>query len=193
MTWHHQTSRVVQKCFSALISINKLRHVLPTQTLKTLIITLGFSHLMYCLPAWAPTTDIQRKRLDKAINFAVRVVTGKSKRERISGARLDLGWMDFTETINYRDCIRMHNMVHRQDGAVTLNKLIKPRHQISSRITRATSDPTLMQASQTRPPNLETVRKMFPHRALQTWNALPANLRKQESLAKFKHGIKPPH
>ena len=193
LTWHHQTGKVVKKCFSALVTINKLRHVLPTQTVKTLIQTLAFSHLMYCLPAWAPTTDIERKRLNKAINFAVRIATGKRKMERITQARLDLGWLDFTETINYRDCVRMHNMVHRQDGSTTLRKLIKPRHDISTRITRESADPTIMQASDTRPLHLETVRKMFPHRALQTWNALPANIRKEKSLEKFKHDFKLPN
>ena len=193
LTWHHQTGKVVKKCFSALVTINKLRHVLPTQTVKTLIQTLAFSHLMYCLPAWAPTTDIERKRLNKAINFAVRTVTGKRKMERISQARLDLGWMDFTEMINYRDCVRMHNMVHRRDGSTTLRKLVKARHDISTRITRESADPTIMQASDTRPLHLETVRKMFPHRALQTWKALPANIRKEKSLEKFKHDFKLPN
>ena len=87
LTWQPQTSNVVQRCFGCLLAINKLRHVLPTATLKSLIESLIFPHIRYCLPAWAPITAAQRQRLEKVINFAVRVVTGLRRRDHVTPSR----------------------------------------------------------------------------------------------------------
>jgi len=177
-------------CFSSLIVISKLRHVLPKSTLKLLVQTLVFSHISYCLPAWAPTTDVQRRRIDKAINFGVRIVTGKRKRDRISESCRSLGWMTIKEMITFRDCTKISNIVHGTKGSATVGRLVTPRGEVSSRATWASSDRTTMQATNIRPVHLETVHKMFPHRALRAWNQLPALLRHTQTPTTFKNKLR---
>ena len=75
-----EITRVTQRCFDLLIAI----HVLPHSTLKLLIESLIFPHIRYCLPVWAPTTVTQRQRVDRAINFAVRIVAGLRRRDHVT-------------------------------------------------------------------------------------------------------------
>ena len=50
-------SNVTKRCYNSLLTINKLRDTLPRKTLVHLIQSLAFTHITYCLPAWAPPTQ----------------------------------------------------------------------------------------------------------------------------------------
>ena len=81
LTGEQQTSITIKRCFGSLISINKLARTLPRKTTKALVEALVTPHLRYCLPAWAPVTEQNRQRLNKVVNFGVRIVTGKQNTE----------------------------------------------------------------------------------------------------------------
>ena len=110
------TGRVVQRCYGTLITISKISGMLPKRTLIHLIESLVFSHLAYCLPAWMPPTQKQRDRIQKVINFAVRIVFKKKKWDHISEHRKKLGWMDFETLVKYRDSMCMHQLLHHPDA-----------------------------------------------------------------------------
>ena len=105
LSMHQQTSRVVQRCYSSLITISKIRDTLPKTTVH-LVRSLVFPHVTYCLPAWAPPTKRERLRMEKVVNYAARVVTRKRKFDHISRAKRELGWLSFEHTNDYRDCAR---------------------------------------------------------------------------------------
>ena len=163
LTWQKHTGKVSQRCFGILVTINKLKHVLSRSTNKTLIELLVFPHILYCLPAWAPTTDLQRKRVDKVINFAVRVATGKRKYDHVTESRSSLGWLTLSQTVFVRDCIRLYRAIHETDGPRAIRDLIRRRSEISQRSTRATSDGTILQTSTQRHPQREFAIKSFPY------------------------------
>ena len=164
--WQYHTGKIVQRCFGSLVTINKLKHVLPKTTIKTLIESLVFPHIRYCLPAWAPTSTLQRKRVDRVINFAVRVATGKRRHDHVTEPRKSLGWLSFEQTLYIRDCIRMYRVIHEMNGPRAIRALVKPRSEISLRSTRATEDGTIMQTSTSKHPRLEIVKKSLPYRAV---------------------------
>ena len=124
LTMRQQTSRVVQRCYSNLITISKIRDTLPRTTLVHLVRALVFPHVTYCLPAWAPPTKQERLRIEKVMNHAARVVTRKRKFDHILKARQGLGWLSFDETINYRDCMLVHSLVHQESAPAHLKTLV---------------------------------------------------------------------
>ena len=190
LSWQVHTGKITQRCFGSLVTINKLRHVLPKTTIKTLVESLVFPHIRYCLPAWAPATALQRKRVDKVINFAVRIVTGKRKTDHVTESRKGLGWLSFDETVCLRDCIRVHRAIHEVDGPRAIREQIKRRSDISQRSTRATEDGTFLQTSSLKPPRLELVKLSFPYRAVTAWNSLPDPARHCAGLNGFKRQVK---
>ena len=189
LTGEQQTSITTKRCFGALISINKLAHTLPRKTTKTLIEALVYPHMRYCLPAWAPVTSQNHQRLNKAVNFGVRIVTGKNKYDRISAARRELGWPTFGDLVSISDSSAIHKLVHEPDGPQKNKTLIKRRYEVSSRTTRASSDSTVIQTANARPPNLENTKKRFPYRAVGTWNALPDTARHTKNRHSFNKRI----
>ena len=82
LSMKQQVSNVTKRCYGSLLTINKLRDTLPRRTLVHLIQSLVFTHITYCLPAWAPPTQQQRHRIDKVINLATRIVTKKRRHSR---------------------------------------------------------------------------------------------------------------
>ena len=113
--WEPQTAKIVGKCYSKLIAINKLRYIFPKRTLKTLVETLVLPHVCYCLPAWAPPTVHQRQRIGKAMNFAVRIITGKKRHAHISEGREALGWLSIDKLIHLHDCALIHRILNEPE------------------------------------------------------------------------------
>ena len=178
-----QVSNVTKRCYNSLLTINKLRDTLPRKTLVHLIQSLAFTHITYCLPAWAPPTQQQRHRVDKAINFTTRIVTRKRRHEHISAARRELGWMQFDAVIDYRDSVLMHSIVHRDQGPQRLKAFVSHRADISQRATRASSAGLL----ETRRCRLEATKMSVPDRAVRAWNRLPASVRGSTTCSFKKH------
>ena len=92
LSWEDHIGHVVKKCYGILISLYRFRHHFSQDTLKLLIETHVFPHILYCLSAWGGATKTQLYRIQKIINFAARVVTGVRRGDRISPALQALGW-----------------------------------------------------------------------------------------------------
>ena len=76
-------TEVVSKCVAALCQINRVKHLLDTKTIVTLIKTLVFSKLLYCSSIWSNNSKKNIDRLQKVQNFAARVVTDTRKFDHI--------------------------------------------------------------------------------------------------------------
>ena len=148
--------------------------------------TLMFPILRYCLPVWAPKTQILRNRIEKVINFAVRSVTGLRKYDHASRARTELGWVTFEEMIKLRDVHRIYHMMWNDEGSERLRSLIERRSQVSLRSTRASDDETVLHTGRCR---LQATKSSFPHRAVATWNSLPSSVRRCSAVSFRKEAL----
>ena len=181
-----QVSSVTKRCYGSLVTISKLRDTLPRKTVVHLIQALVFPLITYCLPAWAPPTRQQRQRIEKVINFAARIVTRKRRYEHISTARRALGWLPFEATIDYRDIMLMHSIIHQDQGPQRLKNLVTYRADVSERATRSTAAGQL----ETHRCRLEATRMMVPVRAVHAWNGLDRMVRENSCAGAFKGEIK---
>ena len=186
LTMEKQTAGVVKRCFSILITMRKLNCTLPKSTLKTLVQSLVFPHLTYCLPAWAPPTNSLRQRIDKVINFATRVVTKKRKFDHITESKELLGWLPFEKVIKERDCLLIHRLMSREDAPENLKSLVEHRADVSERDTRA----SVSSALHTRRCRLEATRRSVMQRPILAWNGLPADLRQNVGDRDFKNLVR---
>jgi len=186
LTMEKQTSRVLQRCYGSLVTLHKLSPCLPSSTMKHLIQALAFPHVTYCLPAWAPPTQVLRKRVDKMLNFAIRIVTRRRRTDRVSNAGRALGWLTFEETIKHRDCALMHKIIHKANAPQNLASLVTYRADISERSTRATDNDVL----HTERCDLVITQKTVPVRAVYAWNELPTELRRNASARALSKGVK---
>ena len=70
-----------------------MRQKLPKCTRRLLVEALVFSHMLYCLTVWGSCTAGQKQRIQKAINFGVRIVVGLGRRDQ---GPITTGWTKFS-------------------------------------------------------------------------------------------------
>ena len=70
MTWKNHTDNISNKCMRVIGTLNRIKHILPTQTRILLYNSLILPHINYCIMAWA----YQSNRLFKLQKRAIRIV-----------------------------------------------------------------------------------------------------------------------
>ena len=171
LSWEHHISKVVQKCFATLVAINRFRHHFTPEALRLIIQSHVLPHVGYCLPAWGGANKTQLRRVQKAINFAARVVTGTRKRQHITPALRTLKWHNIETSIAEQDCLKICKAVYVNQTPAALKRMLIPRESISLRETRNSA--TQLQLPRCR---LESTKRAFPYRAIAQWNALPQEI-----------------
>ena len=165
LTWEKQVSQVVRRCFHVLVGLSKLRHKIPSVTKKLLIEALVFPYLTYCCTVWGGCSTVHRNRLQKVINFAVRIVAGLKRHDHVTPAREALGWPRFDDMLEERDIALIRRLT--SDGAPpALSNIVQRRSDVSQRCTRGTVGDMLDL------PKIETerARRHFPFRSVTSWN-----------------------
>ena len=165
LTWEKQVSQVIHRCYSLLVGLAKLSHRLPYETKKLLVEALVFPHINYCCTVWGGCSASQKHRVQKAINFAARVVTGLARRDHVTPALNALGWSRFEGMLERRHVALIRKLIS-PDAPPALAQLIRPRSDVSQRCTRASC------RNQLELPRVKTerARRSFPYRAVYAWN-----------------------
>ena len=134
LTYDHITE-VVSKCVAALCQINRVKHLLDTKTIVTLIKTLVFSKLFYCSSVWSNTSKKNIDRLQKVQNFAARVVTDTRKFDHITPVLTQLNWLSVTNTLDFKDAIMTYKCLNGLAPTYLLERF-KKRSQLYNSNTR---------------------------------------------------------
>lgn len=166
LSWEKQISQVTRRCFYVLVGLSKLRHRIPLETKKLLIQALVFPHVHYCLTVWGGCSTTLRHRVQKAVNFGARIVTGLSRREHVTPALESLGWERFDRMLEERDRAMIRKLMS-PDAPPALADIVRSRSEVSVRTTRGTC------RGQLELPKVRTerARRTFPFRAVSAWNA----------------------
>ena len=165
LTLEKHVSQVARRCYRVLVGLSKLRHKLPYETKKTLIEALMFPYITYCCTVWGGCTATQRRRIQMAINFAARIVSGLARHDHISPALEALGWRRFDGILEERDVAMIGRLIS-PDAPPALADLVRRRSDISVRQTRgAVGDQLELPKIRT-----ERARRSFYYRAVSSWN-----------------------
>ena len=166
LVWEKQVSQVTRRCYSVLVGLSKLRHRLSYDTKKLLVEALVFPHIIYCCTVWGGCTATQKHRIQKAINFAARVVTGLARREHVTSALEALGWVRFEGMLGRRDEALIRRLLS-PDAPPALAQLVQRRSEVTQRSTRGAH------GDQLELPKIKTerARRNFPYRAVSAWNS----------------------
>ena len=173
LTWEKHVSSIVQRCYCVLVGLARMRNRLPKCTRRLLIEALVFPHVRYCMTVWGSCTATQKKRVQKAINFGARIVTGLGRRDHVTPPLDELGWCKVDELITNSDIATMRRILGASNAAELLRDQVTSRADVSARRTRATED------GQLQLPRYDTTfaQRGFRFRAVKAWNGLPRDAR----------------
>ena len=186
MTWEKQVSQVTRRCFNILVGLSKLRHKIPRETKQLLVKSLVFPHIQYCLTVWGSCNVTQKKRVQKIINFAARIITGFKRNQHISPALRELGWLRVDGMIAERDVAMLSRLLCSTATPPALTAGIQKRSDVSLRTTRA-SEAGALHAPRVR---TEAAKRAFAYRSVMAWNRLPADVRTSESVITIRTAAK---
>lgn len=111
MTFSTHTADVVRRCTGTLCGLSHSRHCLPQSVMVTLVQGLVFSVIRYCLAVYGASNITQRKRLQKVIRFAARVVSGRRKYDHVSDVIDTRGWLHAESLYIYHSLTLLNKML----------------------------------------------------------------------------------
>jgi len=93
ISWDSHVGVISQRCNGILIGLSNARHMLPHSIVTTLVTALVLSQVRYCLSVYGNGTKKNMHRVQKILNFAARVISGRRKFDHVSDLRERLGWL----------------------------------------------------------------------------------------------------
>ena len=139
------------------MGLAKLSRQLPPETKQTIIEGLVHPHIIYCLTVWGSCSKTQKYRIQKALNFGARIITGLKRSQHISPALKSLGWFKVDELLTERDLVVLYQTLRSPKSPDHLRALVSPRANVSDRTTRG-SETMLLQTPRVR---TELARRSF--------------------------------
>ena len=163
LTWEHHVKLVHDRCFGILIGLNHARHMLPKHLLPVIIDALVMSHIRYALQVYGNAGKELMKSIQKVINFAARVISGRKKFEHISNVISQLGWLDVHQMTDYADLTLLLKILTTERPAMLAAQLSFNRECVS-RTTRQSNHLALFK------PRTNHGKKTFMYRTSQLYN-----------------------
>lgn len=111
LNYETHIDNVTRKCTGILIALTHARHVIPRVTLKSIVEALVLSVLRYCLSVYGSCGMTQLRRVQKLVNFCVRVVTGKRRYDHVSQSLEQLQWLTAEQLVIYHTVCAVERVI----------------------------------------------------------------------------------
>ena len=182
LTWDDHVTTLTRKCFGTLIGLSHVRHLLPADIIVTIVNALVLSHIRYCLPVYGNCTAKNLGSIEKVLNFAARVVSGRRRYDHVADVRKTLEWLSAADLSMYDTLIFLHKVICTKEPA-DLAAMFKRNDAVRDRATR--------QDSKLSVPSIRTEagRRRFGYRAAMQHNSLPPEFQEMTT-RKFKSSLK---
>ena len=182
LSWDAHVQEITRKCFGILIGLSHIRHYLPAEILPTIVAALVLSRVRYCLPVYGNGSRKNLTKIQKVINFAARVISGRKKFSQSADVRAALGWLDAVDLYKYHTLALLHK-IRLHNTPVSISTSIQTNREARVRSTRQDNDLRLPSV------RTEAGRRRFLYRGPMWYNTLPLEMRTM-SVACFNRALK---
>ena len=174
-----------EKVLSSLSRISgityKSRYLLPKNVLKTLYLSLGWSHLSYAIVIWGGSSQTYKNRIIRIQNRIIKNIYGNclSQTYKINGLLM------FSDAFNYFSSLKLYKEINNSTVPYFSERLmdLNPTHP---HFTRFSSNLNFV------PPRFVKARchSSFIYLATSFWNTIPTEVKLSQNLMRFKRNIK---
>ena len=168
-TWDDHVGAVSRRCNDILIGLSQTRRVMPRNIVSVLVSALVVSQVRYCLSVYSNGTQTSMNRIQRILNFAAKVVYGRSKFERASDLLDELGWLPAQLMADHSTICLAHKVLVSGEPRSLAATLV---HNRDSR-QRSTRKDGLLYVPRSR---CEAGKRRFCVRVPALYNALPDEL-----------------
>lgn len=183
MSFETHIDEVYRKVMGTLIYLNRAKDCLDQETRLIVVQSLALSLLNYCFTVWGAASLVHLKRLQKAQNFAARVVSGNIKKyDHVSPFIKEIGWLKLRNRYKYNVCIVVFKSLrHYVPDWLYCFTTIRSNHGLNTR----NGNNLLVRRS-----NLDLGAREIYNRGPSFWNELPIQVRESNTLNSFKDRLK---
>ena len=130
------------------------------------------SSIRYCISIYGTCSKTESQRIQKIINFAARVISGRKKYDHISDVIKELNWLSVSQLMTYHR-VSLINKIIKTGLPETLHECITDREPQHHHRTRQADTLRL------HPIKTETGRRLLGHSGLKTYNVVKQNMHKE--------------
>ena len=137
LSFESHMDSVHRKCTGILIALSHTRHTVPKQFLSTIVQGLALSVVRYCISIYGSCSRTQTHRVQKIINFAARVVSGRRRSDHISDVIRDLRWLNSQQLIQYHTVCALMQAVRSGTPQYLAGTIGQQQRDVHGRDTRS--------------------------------------------------------
>ena len=168
---------------SRINALKKVSGGVPFKTRKMLANSIVISRMIYIIQLWGGTCEYLLKSLQVIQNKAARTVTGLGWFTAQSELLRQCGWLSIKQLVEYHSLLLVFK-VKNEKKPVYIHDILSASFSYD---TRAASANNIVENQQT---SRETTKEGFVYRSSKSWNSLPADIKKEKLLSKFKISLK---
>jgi len=178
--------RTVSRCFAVLRQLRQIRHLVPSVTLQTLVVTLVLSRLDYGNGVLTGLPAYLLRRLQSVLNASARLICHLRRSDHITDALVSLHWLRAPERIQFKIAVLTYKVLHGTAPRY-LGPLVRVADLPGRRGLRSTNTARLVVP----PYKLSTIgNRTFKVASAQTWNSLPEDVTSSPTLSTFRLRLK---
>ena len=180
LTFEHHVDQLTAKCAGMLMALMHAKHVVPRCTLRQVVESLVMSSIRYCISIYGTCGATQMHRVQKLVNFCVRVITGKKKFESVAREAERLCILSARSLADYHELTLVKSTL-RFGEPEALREMFE--YVAHGRETR--------QSGQLRLPRVrsEMGKRRISFRGAKLFNELPDNMQTTLHMSRFKEDL----
>ena len=183
LSFVQQIELVCKSCYYHLKLISRKKHFMDLSTLKECVSSFVLSRLYFCCTLYVGLPDYILGKLQKVLNYCVRIITGKSKYDHLSGSYSQLKWLKMKDYVQFRYLIIVYKCLNCEMPSFLTNllSLYTPTRSLRSENLIKLHIPIT---------NGKFGDRSFSVMAPKLWNSLPYQIRHSPTLDTFKYRLK---
>ena len=179
LNMNKHVNQMVSQCFKILKDIGRIKRCLDRSHLEKIVHAVISFRLDYCNSLFMNMSKQNMFKLQKVQNAAARLVLGRRRRESATQALKELHWLNVDARVTFKTLLLVFKVLH---GICSKNFELRYKG-----FNGRPSDYLLLET-----PTFKTMygKRIFAYNGSSLWNALPVDVRAEESIEKFKKSIK---
>ena len=162
-------------------AIQLIKNRVPLKTRLRLLESLVVSHIQYSSLLLTSATEQSIGRLNRQLNWAIKVCHGRGKYDHVTQLRLTCGVLPIKDIIAQSILCKTWDILNSKSQAFKSQSL--PTMVYTTNIRTGKMAPVETARS-------SHLQKSFAHQCINLWNDIPESLRKQTTKFKFKRLLK---
>ena len=181
LRFDHHIAYITGKISRAIGVMNSVNHLIPFTQQKNIYYSFVYPHLTYCVAAWGKASSNIETRMQRIQRRAIRVITKYAEHPHSPVRNI----LSFESAYKYFISVKLFRVLRERNHEYfhdrILNLQIEHQYRTRFKTNECLTGPLFRKTK---------CQSSFIYKCVGIWNALPLNVKTENSLIKFKRSLK---